>query len=244
MKLSTPNIKSNGRPKPKDRFTFITNECVKLIIPIGPRFQADVPSWTRPTIGGIELDNSKWICIPTWPAKGLSQDTNNNTIGRGRSDFCECAFRGSIECVAKHVSEKRTQLRVDLGPAFWRWKFDVMGEGVSRLWSRDEEKRFDCVVKANPTSQGRSFVKCALECFPCQSRASIVSYYLNVYIPRRIRDKTRSNCTAVIDSDDDDDDDNEDVPPIKGSRKRCQANSLASGSPTKYIKTKYLTTRR
>ncbi|KAL3616208.1 hypothetical protein CASFOL_039598 [Castilleja foliolosa] len=246
MNLSEPpNIMSIGRPKPKDRFSFITNECGKLAIPIGPRFQADVPSWTppptrtSPTIYDIELDNSKWICTRTWPVKGMSQCTNNNMVGRGRSNFCGCVFPGSIECVSKHVSVKRTQMRIELGSAFWMWGFEDMGEGVSRLWSRDEEKRFDNVVKANPTSQGRSFVKDALECFPRHSKANIVSYYLNVYIPRRIGVQTRSNCATIVDTDDDEE---EDVPPIKGSRKRCQANSLALASPTKYIKTRYLTT--
>ncbi|KAI3461633.1 hypothetical protein Pfo_018296 [Paulownia fortunei] len=245
MKLSKPpNIQSIERPKQTDWFTFITDDRVKLVIPVGPRFQVEVPSWTIPfsrsglTIGDSESDNSKWIGTPIWPVKGRSQDINNNTVRRGRSEICECAFPGSIECVRQHISDKKFQLQIDLGPAFWKWKFDSMGEDVSKLWNPEEQKKFEYVVKMNATSRGRSFMESALECFPCQSKESIVSYYLNVYIPRRISVQTRSSCIMV-----DTDDDTEDMPRLKGSRKRFQANSFTSGS-SKYIKTTYLTSRR
>ncbi|KAL1565806.1 AT-rich interactive domain-containing protein 2-like [Salvia divinorum] len=218
MKLSkTPNNQRINRKQPIDWISFISDDHAKLAIPVGPRFQVDITSWnppsskTRLTIGDTESDDeTKWIGTPVWPLKGRSQITSQNMIGRGRPQNCMCVFSGSIECVRQHVSAKRLQLKAELGPAFWKWRFDVMGEDVSKVWNKEEQRKFDDVVKMNLTSSDTSFVKVASQCFPRHSKGSIVSYYLNVYIPRRISAQTRSGCNYV-DTDDDDDDDDDDA---------------------------------
>ncbi|CAA0820607.1 DNA GYRASE B3 [Striga hermonthica] len=246
MKLSEkPKTETFESTKPTDRLAFITNPCVKLAIPIGPRFQVHVPSWSPPftsTKNGPKPVDSRWLGAQIWPTKGkMQEDTkHDNTIGKGRPDTCECAIPLSIECVRRHVSDKRTRLRVELGPAFWQWKFDSMGEDVSRMWSREDESAFSNVVRMKPSSHGGGFVKWALECFPSHNKGSILSYYLNVYIPRRIRIQTGSGCVAIDTDEEEVEEEEEEIVPIKRSRKRLRANSLVSGSSMKYIKKKYL----
>lgn len=244
MKLSKKlKNRSIDRSKITDWFTFITDDRAKLVIPVGPRFQVEVPPWTPPVSRSI--DNSKWIGTQIWPVKGRSSRSSSSNrnmikIGRGRPETCECAFRGSIECVRKHVSEKRFQLKIDLGPVFWLWRFDEMGEDVSRLWNLEEERKFEDIVKKNAKSQGKkSFVKSALESFPGMSRGSIVSYYLNVYIPRRISVESRSNRITI---DTDEEEDANKMLSLKGPRKRLQASCVMSRR-CKYAKSTYLLAR-
>ncbi|KAL8516322.1 hypothetical protein ACS0TY_014837 [Phlomoides rotata] len=223
MKLSK-RLKNHSidRSNITDRFTFITNDRAKLVIPVGPRFQVEVPPWTPPV--SRSFANSKWIGTQVWPVKGRSSSSSNhNMIGRGRSETCKCAFPGSIECVRKHVTEKRLQIQIDLGPVFWMWKFDEMGEVVSKLWNLKEERKFEYIAKMNATSQDKSLVKSALESLLGKSRRSIVSYYLNVYIPRRMSIESRSR-RIIIDTDEEEED-ADNMLCLKGSRKRLHAKS-------------------
>ncbi|KAL2238315.1 AT-rich interactive domain-containing protein 2-like [Sesamum indicum] len=238
--LKQSDIQSIEKQKPTDWFSFIIDDCVRLVVPVGPRFQVDVPSWSLPpsktglAVGDSESDNSKWLGTQIWPVKGRNRKVDFTLAGKGRPETCECPFQGSVECVRWHIFNKKFQLQIDLGPAFWKWKFDSMGEDVSKQWNSEEQKKFESIVKTNSMLQGRNFIKSALECFPCQTRESIVSYYLNVYLPRRIRAQTRLGGLNV-----DTDDDSEGIPPLKGSRKRFQAYSLTSTNP-KHVKTTYL----
>ncbi|KAL0391232.1 UNVERIFIED_CONTAM: AT-rich interactive domain-containing protein 1 [Sesamum calycinum] len=242
--LKQPDIKSIEKQKPTDWFSFIIDDCVRLVVPVGPRFQVDVPSWSLPpsgtgqTIGDSEWDNSKWLGTQIWPVEGRNRKVDFIVAGKGRPETCECAYQGSVDCVRWHIIDKRCQLQIDLGPAFWKWKFDSMGEDVSKLWNSEEQKKFEYIVKTNSKLQGRSFIKSALECFPRHTRESIVSYYLNVYLPRRIMAQTRLGGLTV-----DTDDDSKGIPPLKGSRKRFQANNLTSTNP-KHVKMTYLRARR
>ncbi|XP_042015912.1 AT-rich interactive domain-containing protein 2-like isoform X2 [Salvia splendens] len=254
MKLS----KTSSNPDRKqsiDWLSFIIDDHAKLAIPVGPRFQVDIPSWNPPssksriTIGETELnDENKWLDSIIWPPKGRSQNVYHDRVGRGRPQDCLCAFPGSIECVRQHVSAKRFQLKVELGPVFWKWRFDVMGDDVSKLWNQEEQRKFNDIVKKNLTSHDTSFVEAASRCLPCHSKGSIISYYLNVYIPRQIGVQTRSSCN-IVDTDDDnnnddeednngDDDDfvndGEDVMHPKGSLKRLRAGFTSS--TRKYMK--------
>lgn len=266
--LNSSKNQSGLKTGPTSRISFITDERSKLAIPVGPRFQVELPSWnprtpkSRLTLGKMESDDEKWLGIRVWPLRERSQDTNNDMVGKGRPHACICDVPGSIECVRQHVFDKRSQLKIDLGPAFWKWKFDVMGENVSKLWNYEEHRKFDCIVKKNLTSRGTSFMKSASQCFPSLSKASIVSYYLNMYIPRRIAFQTRLGFIIVDSDDDEDDNDDEDVDNIvidvddddgdgegedvlhttRASRKRARVDYTNSNH--KYMKTALVTSCR
>lgn len=238
MKLSKPLKKQSiDGSKITDWITFVTDERGKLVIPVGARFQVEVPPWTPPV--STSFGNPKWLGTKIWPAKGKSTTSTNRNmvgIGKGRKENCDCAFPGSIECVRKHVSKKRFQLQIDIGPVFWTWKFDEMGEDVSKSWSLKEERKFEYIVKMNTNSKGKNLLKTAIESLPGKSRGSIVSYYLNVYVPRRFR----TSCINIdTDGEDDDDDDADNMLSLKGARKRLQADCVKSRG-CKYAKSTYL----
>lgn len=246
MKLSQPLKKQSiDRTKPTDWFTFVTGDCVKLVVPVGPRFQVDVPSWTPPSSKSClitidtELDSSKWLGTRVWPLKGRPQDTDHDMVGRGRPQSCKCAVPGSIGCVRRHVNEKKFELKIDLGPAFWKWKLDVMGEDACRLWSEEEHRKWSYIFAMKLSPMGQGFMKAATQCFQSHSKGSIAHYYLNVYILRRICVQSRLKYKN-IDTDDDDDDGlggggGEDLRCPKGARKRLHADF--NSSSRKYLKT-------
>ncbi|XP_059626522.1 AT-rich interactive domain-containing protein 2-like [Cornus florida] len=223
QKLKQLNLQKLQRRKIKD-------DHLRLAIPVGPRFQADIPDWIGPPPQS-ESSTSSWLGTQVWPIKDRSAETKGDAIGKGRPDFCLCDSPGSVECVKRHVTDRRIQLQYELGPAFWKWKFDEMGEEVSKLWNMEEQKKFDSLVKMNPISKGKSFMKPALKSLQCHCRKSIVSYYFNSYVPKRISMKTRSGC-KIIDTDDEE-----------------AGGALYSKCPQKrsraeYVKTHYLTGRR
>ncbi|KAL2898777.1 AT-rich interactive domain-containing protein 2 [Bienertia sinuspersici] len=216
------------------------NDCLPgLVIPIGPRFQADVPEWTEASnerYANGDLDSSRWLGTKTWPLHNEGKDSGHK-IGKGRADRCTCTTPGSPYCVKKHVMEAQAKLQSELGPAFKSWKFDEMGEDVGKSWSSKQKRRFENLVKTNPLSQNKSFLKPAESSFPSKTRKEIVSYYLNVYVPRRISMITRSG-GKVLDSDEDE---VEQTPNGKNSLKRSRTDNDDS---TKLAKPNYLTGRR
>ncbi|GMH12242.1 hypothetical protein Nepgr_014083 [Nepenthes gracilis] len=96
----------------------------RLVVPVGPRFQADVPEWKGPCNeefgrrGGANLDDSRWLGIRTWPIKGSCVGAEGGKIGKGRSDSCSCTSPGSSDCIKCHVAEERKRLHSNLGCAF------------------------------------------------------------------------------------------------------------------------------
>lgn len=225
------------RHKSVDRFDYINNENLKMAIPIGPRFQADVSEWSGPPHKTIPT-SSKWLGTVIWPTETEDADI----IGKGRPDTCNCASRGSIMCVKRHITQKSTELQKELGPAFHKWKFDQMGESVAKLWKQPEQQKLTHLMKKVPLSEGQDFIKPALECFPLKSKKDIVSYYLNVYVPRRMSVQTRSGCVMV---DTDDDEEKSKSHCSKVSRKRARVNGNGSTlNGSKLELTKYLTGRR
>ncbi|XP_047317625.1 AT-rich interactive domain-containing protein 1-like [Impatiens glandulifera] len=222
-------------------FDFINDDCTKLVIPVGPRFQAEIPDLTGPPLGA----QLRWLGTKDWPINVRKSETRACIIGKGRTDFCTCTMPGTIECVNHHILNKRKQLQADLGPAFQKWRFDEMGEDVSKLWNMQEQMKFINLVKTNPISQGKCFLKQAPESFPSRSRKAIVGYYFNVYIPRRISLQTRLGC-KTIDTDEDEDDDDEATKTsstLKSSKKRSKAERISSRN-SKNVQTKYLTGHR
>ncbi|KAM7522103.1 hypothetical protein LguiA_012005 [Lonicera macranthoides] len=219
------------KPNPISWFKFVNDDHLRLAIPVGPRFQADLPKWMGPL--NNESNDAKWLGTTIWPINGRCLETKGDAVGQGRPNFCLCLSPGSVECVKRHVLDKRIQLVLDLGPAFWRWKFDEMGEEVSKLWNLEEEKEFENLFKTNLISRGKSLLKPALERLGSQSKKTIVSYYFNVYIPRRMSTQTRSGCVVV------DTDDEGEIPCPKVSPKKCQANNVTVYG-CKYLKTGYV----
>lgn len=236
------HIKSQQTNIPLQRnwLDIINDESNKPVIPVGPRFQAEIPVWTGPPHSEYYKDfsSTKWLGVRVWPIKDRSLQTNVEGVGKGRPNFCSCPSPGSIECVKRHISDRRLQLQFELGPVFREWKFDEMGEEISKLWNLQEQQEFDSIVKRSSPSQGNSFLELALEHFPAKQRETIVRYYFNVYVPRRMKIQTRSGC-EIVDTDDDEDDG---VHCPESSRKRCRANGVTVKSGN-YVKDNYLKRR-
>ncbi|KAM0051234.1 putative ELM2 domain-containing protein [Helianthus debilis subsp. tardiflorus] len=228
----------------KNWFNYINDDEPKLVIPIGPRFQANVPEWTGPphkNKGSLsELDSSKWLGTVIWPIKNPTPEIEGCAIGKGRPESCGCMTTGSVLCVKRHIIEKTNHLQTVLGPAFQKWKFDLMGEAVAKLWKQQEEQKLTHLMKNNRFLEGQDFITLALRCFPLKSKKDIVNFYFNVYIPRQMSIQTRLGCKMV-----NTDDDQEEKPknPYKGSRKKARVDCVTVYGP-KLVKARYLTGRR
>ncbi|KAG5603053.1 hypothetical protein H5410_034423 [Solanum commersonii] len=252
--------------KKKEWCEFIYEDHQKLVIPVGPRFQVDVPDWANSPNKGTpvvaadvalraskkemvckykkeESDTSKWLGTLVWPrADNLeNKEDKEEFVGKGRNEHCSCRSSGSVGCVKRHVKEESMKLKSELETAFNDWKFDEMGEEVSMLWNTKDQTKFSSLVKTG-LSKGKSFMKPALAYFPSKNRQSIVNYYFNVHIPRRIR----SNGITINTDDEEEEDEEEEeeeVTASKHSRKRNRAKKGACSS-SKSLKTKYLSGRR
>ncbi|KAF6153486.1 hypothetical protein GIB67_027353 [Kingdonia uniflora] len=164
-------------------------------IPVGPRFQADVPDWVGPPCKE-QLFDSKWLDFKVWPLKGKKLEASNGQIGKGRPHICLCQTPGSTI-------------------------FDEMGEVASGLWTHRQQESFNNLVKMTSGLKDKSFLKQAIQYFPCKSRENIVSYYFNVIVLRRMSKLTRLASAAVAaDSDDDDEDEDEDEDEEKEGKPR------------------------
>ncbi|KAF7144989.1 hypothetical protein RHSIM_Rhsim04G0166100 [Rhododendron simsii] len=177
---------------------FIGDHLQRMAIPVGPGFQADVPEWNGPpnkesfNFQVSDSKTSRWLGTRIWPLKGLTKKINDIAVGKGRPNSCPCVSPGSIDCTKCHIIEERLRLQSDLGAAFLSWKFDEMGEDVSKSWTLKEQERFELLAKTYPLSQGKDFLKHALKCFPLKGKEIILSFYFNVFIPRHMSLQTRS----------------------------------------------------
>ncbi|KAL8146503.1 hypothetical protein AgCh_004290 [Apium graveolens] len=180
---------------------FLCDQFERMAVPVGRHFQADVPEWNGPSgevlvIGGF--DNARWLGTKVWPIGRQNVKAISRAVGKGRPSSCSCASPGSTNCVRHHILEKRRILQSDLGPLFHIWKFDEMGEEVSKSWTVKEQECFDLI--ANRKS---NFVQNALKSFPFKCKEDITNYYFNVFIPRFMSSQTRSLPKEVdIDIDD------------------------------------------
>ncbi|MBA0605183.1 hypothetical protein Godav_017783 [Gossypium davidsonii] len=168
-------------------------------VPIGPQFQFEVPVWTGVASGS----DAKWLGTRFWP---LDKKENRflierDRIGKGRQDLCGCQVQGSLQCVKFHVAEKRSKLKLELGPAFKKLKFDKMGEDVASAWKEGEQKMFSNIVKSNPSSQQKCFWDEICKHFRNKSREELVCYYYNVFLLQRRAYQNRVT-PSNIDSDD------------------------------------------
>lgn len=195
---------SSGSPSDRDRdeeHSFWGYNFKRKRTPLGRPFQAKVPELPEP----VYSPDPKWLGTQIWPldrTEARSSLIELDRIGKGRQDSCGCPNRGSLECVRFHISEKRNRVKLELGSAFYKWKFSDMGENVAIYWTRDEEKKFEEIIKSTPSSSGTSFWDELTSRFEKKTMPVMVSYYFNAYLLRRRAHQNRSD-PSNIDSDDD-----------------------------------------
>lgn len=182
-----------------DKYASALEKYVPKRIPYGPRFEANVPEWT----GVASEIDSKWLGTRVWPLEKVEHRylIERDPIGKGRQDSCGCEVPGSIECVRFHIAEKRLRVKLELGSAFYQWKFDRMGEEVKISWAEEEEKKFEAILRSTPPPLQKCFWDQIFKIFPTKSRADLVSYYFNVYLLQRRGYQNRVTPNN-IDSDD------------------------------------------
>lgn len=193
-----------------------------------PETRANVPPWT----GKIDMSNTddqRWLGTRMWPLltsekKSLVQQSPH--VGKGRHRNCLLGS-GSLECIRFHVAEKRLHLKREIGSAFHLWRLNNMGEEVSLSWTDEEEERFKSIV----VDQNKNFYEELQQGFPFKNRQTLMNYYFNVFLLRRISYQSRMTPTN-IDSDDEEDNEQEeegedDKPKFGFITSRLGENSLA-----------------
>ncbi|KAI3458326.1 hypothetical protein Pfo_014989 [Paulownia fortunei] len=225
--------KNKSISPPKNQQTSDENpeNSQRAVIPIGPRFQADLPMFTRKV--DKKSDTSQWLGTKVWPVESTSLKKskqlkgNMDAIGRGRADVCECQVPGSSECIKKHVDEEKMKLQKELGPAFDDWKFNQMGEEASSNWTLEERKKFESIVKKSSPLKGKVFLKSALKALPNKNRETIISYYFNIIVPRNIGLNIKSGRLPTdINTDDE-------ASASSSSSSRARKRSTAESKPAK-----------
>ncbi|XVF80098.1 hypothetical protein PTKIN_Ptkin15bG0043100 [Pterospermum kingtungense] len=184
---------------------------VDIQVPIGPFFQVEVPEWT----GVASESDAKWLGTRVWPLEKKESKflIERDQIGKGRQDSCGCHIQDSMQCVRFHVAEKRLKVKLDLGSAFNKWKFDKMGEEVAFAWREEEHKMFSSIVKSNPPSLEKCFWDEIYKHFPNKSREELVCYYYNVFLLQR---RANQNRTTPSNINSDDEEPEEEEPVAKG----------------------------
>ncbi|KAG5037755.1 hypothetical protein JHK86_018595 [Glycine max] len=103
----------------QNNLSFEDNHIPRPVIPIGPRFQAEVPTWEDRTNIQHNDDSLKLMGIQLWPMPNISENKTND-VGGGRCDSCSCEFPGSIDCVKLRIREARELLKLEIGATFSR----------------------------------------------------------------------------------------------------------------------------
>ncbi|CAA2935018.1 AT-rich interactive domain-containing protein 2-like [Olea europaea var. sylvestris] len=205
-----------------DSVGFAGNFHRKKKIPLGPLFQADVPEFCGET---YEIDY-KWLGTRIWPLEKVEQNKNlieRDPIGRGRQESCSCQFPGSLECVQFHVAEKRRKVKLELRSAFYKWKFNWMGEEVALSWIKEDENKFQDIVKSNCLYSEKYFWDELFKVFPRKDREALVNYYYNVFLLRRRGYQNRKDANNI-----DSDDEESEFGPVGNRFGRKAANSPGS----------------
>ncbi|KAG2404710.1 uncharacterized protein HKW66_Vig0116320 [Vigna angularis] len=130
------------------------NDIPRPTIPIGSRFQAEVPKWEGTTNVNND-DDSKWLGVQVLPMPNIIEN-HKEGIGEGRLDSCYCTNLGSDECVKLHIKEARELLKLEISATFSSWKFDEMREEFSQSWTLEEDKKFESLMKLNMSPKTRN----------------------------------------------------------------------------------------
>ncbi|XP_010554920.1 PREDICTED: uncharacterized protein LOC104824514 [Tarenaya hassleriana] len=152
------------------------NEGIKRpVIPVAPGFQAKIPDWIGSTKKGkfygspADSKTLRLLGIDVWPTYSLRKKTVKREVGKGRPNSCSCTSPGSTICITKHTREARELLRADLGSVFYTWKFDKMGEAISKSWTAREEHKFEHLVERNPLPGSKGFWGIVSKAFPTKT---------------------------------------------------------------------------
>ncbi|XP_045797794.1 uncharacterized protein LOC123891979 [Trifolium pratense] len=109
------------------------NHLSRLAVPIGPRFQAEVPKWEHTT--NIKQYNNddclKWLGTQICPMSGVCKMTADGTE-KGMLDSCMCCNSELVNCVEKHVGDAR-----EIDAAFSSWKFNEIEGDDSKSWTKE-----------------------------------------------------------------------------------------------------------
>ncbi|CAL0313357.1 unnamed protein product [Lupinus luteus] len=169
--------------------------CEKGNVSIGPRYQAEVPEWT----GVVSESDSKWPGTQIWPPpeQDSKPATETDLIGREREDKCSCEVIGSVQCHRFHIAENRLKMKLELGPLFYHWGFDRMGEEVSLQWTTLEEKKFKDLLRSHAPIWNNTSIY-----FRKKKRRNLVNYYFNEFVIQ-LRSYQNRVTPNNIDSDDD-----------------------------------------
>ncbi|KEH23133.1 hypothetical protein MtrunA17_Chr7g0241661 [Medicago truncatula] len=174
------------------------NHLPRPVIPIGPRFQAEVRKWGG--IANIKQYNSddslKWLGTQIWPMPNACK-TNAKGIGDDMLNSCMCDNPELVNCVKKRIGEAIECLKSEIDTGYSSRKFDDIEEYALKSWTVEEQKKFESLKKLNLLSSYTKFSKLIMEYFPSQSMTSMMNYYYNVYIPRCMSIETRSILGAV-----------------------------------------------
>uniref|UniRef100_A0A0E0M859 ARID domain-containing protein n=1 Tax=Oryza punctata TaxID=4537 RepID=A0A0E0M859_ORYPU len=164
---------------------------------------ADIPEWTgKPSLPYEDPDMLRFLGEPILTPK--SNEAFDDTIGKGRPDKCNCEVPGSTSCVRFHVTEKKTELKREMGSSYYAMKFDEIGEDAALTWTKDEEKKFETIVQQNLPSSKYNFWDKLRAAFRYKGERALVSYYNNVFQPRRRAFQNRvARHANGVDSDDD-----------------------------------------
>ncbi|KAB1214345.1 AT-rich interactive domain-containing protein 1 [Morella rubra] len=164
-----------------------------------PRFKAEVQEWT----GVTSESDPKWLGTRIWPLEKMEQRylIERDPIGKGRQDSCGCELPGSIECVRFHIAEKRLRVKLELGSAFYHWKFEKMGEEVKLSWTKEQEEKFKGALRSNTSSLQTFFWDQNFKFLPTKSRADLVSYYFNVFLLERRAYQNRFTPNVIYSDD-------------------------------------------
>ncbi|KAL5673336.1 hypothetical protein ACJX0J_017642, partial [Zea mays] len=136
------------------------------------------------------LETSKMLGTRMWPHEGEVYRTNIVAVGQGRPRSCNCPYLGSFFCTQLHTIEARDQLRSELG------------QEVSKLWSRDEQLKFDALEQLVPVMDQKTYWTAVSKNFASKPRIDVIKYYLNVFLIRRVLIQCKLSLLE-IDSDED-----------------------------------------
>ncbi|KAL5220668.1 hypothetical protein ABZP36_025381 [Zizania latifolia] len=204
--MNMPTRKSERLAKRMELMTSVLLTQRKKI-GVGEHFQAEVPDWTEPRSDELsryknDPNISKMLGTRIWQPENEVLQSDSTVVGQGRMVSCKCPYPGSFFCRQHHTDEARDQLRSELGRAFTEWRFDSMGEEVSKIWTREEQLKFNALERLVPVLDHKTFWAVASKHFASKTRIDLVRYYLNVFLMRRVLSQCRLNLLE-IDSDED-----------------------------------------